>query len=96
MAAAAPQREQRAALSSAVMTGTGPREPHGAGRGGPGGGEGKALPQRAVGAALSCSSCIWTMHSDIGFGFWVVLCGDRSWAQGSSGDPFNSGYSVIL
>ena len=36
---------------------------------------------RAVGMAPSCPSSrnIWKMLSDVGFGFWVVLCGARTW-----------------
>jgi len=58
--------------------------------------EGHGLP-RAVGTALSCCSSrsIWTPLLDVGFGFWVVQCGARSWTQ-SSWVPSNSGYSVIL
>ena len=38
---------------------------------------------RAVGMALSCwcSKSVWIMLSDSGFGFWVVLCGGRSWTR---------------
>jgi len=38
---------------------------------------------RAGGMALSCwcSTSFWTMLSDTGFGFWVVLCGGRSWTR---------------
>jgi len=54
------------------------------------GGEGKELHQRAVGMEQAAQSnghgpecwssrSVWTLLSDIEFGFWVVLCGARSW-----------------
>ena len=42
------------------------------------------------------SRSIWTMLSDIGFEFWVALCGARSWTWWSLWVPSNSGYSMIL
>ena len=55
---------------------------------------------RAVVVALSWLSCwssrsVWTIPSDIEFGFWVVLCGARNWTW-SLWVPYNSGYSMIL
>jgi len=40
---------------------------------------------RAVVTAPSCwsSRSVWRMPSDIGFEFWVVLCGAGSWTQWS-------------
>jgi len=42
----------------------------------------KRLP-RAVITALNCwcSRSVWTVFSDIGLGFWVVLCGARNWTR---------------
>ena len=50
-------------------------------------------PLRAAGTALSSQSLrsIWTMHSDIGFEFWVVLCGARDWTPLSPWVHSNSG-----
>ena len=48
--------------------------------------------------APSCWSSrnIWTVLSDIGFDFRVVLRGARSWTQWRLWDSSTSGYSVIL
>ena len=93
MAAAAPHRERRAALSSALCDsyraeGTA----WSCDRGGQLGVRERvctrgrwawnSLP-RAVGTAPNCWSLgsVWTVLSDIGFGFWVVLCGIGSWTD---------------
>lgn len=43
----------------------------------------------ALTAVPNCWSwrSVWTLCFDIGLGFWVILCGGRSWAQG---DPCRS------
>lgn len=41
------------------------------------------------------SGSVWTLLSDIGFEFWVVLCGAKSWTR-SLWVPYNPAYSVIL
>ena len=49
---------------------------------GQGGCEGKVLHCEVVMApSLIERKGVWTMLSDIGFDFWVVLCGARSWSQ---------------
>ena len=39
---------------------------------------------------------VWTALSDIGFEFWAVLCGDRSWTRWSFWVPSSLGHSVLL
>jgi len=74
-------------------------------QGGPGGGWGKVLHQKAVGMALaaqgsghSCQSSgsLWTTLSDTGFECWAALCGARGWTLWSLCVPSNLGYSAIL
>ena len=63
-------------------------------RGGAAGGEGKGLHQRAMGMDQPAQGSGHSpspaevqgvfgqhFHSDMGFGFWVVLHGARSWTQ---------------
>jgi len=42
------------------------------------------------------SSNIWTLFSDTGFGFWVVLCGVQSWTQLPVWVLSNLGYPIIV
>jgi len=52
---------------------------------------------RAVPKAASLSSnSVWAKLSGTEFGFWVLMCGTRSWTQWFLWIPSNLGYSVIL
>ena len=72
-----------------------------------GGYQEKVQHQRAVGMERAAqgsghgpkcwsSRNVWTVLSDIGFEFWVPLCGAGSWSQGSIRVPSNFGYSISL
>lgn len=43
---------------------------------------GRAVAQ-ASGPVASSGRSVWIMPSDGGFGFWVVVCGARSWTRWS-------------
>jgi len=55
-----------------------------------------SLPRAAdVGPSCRSSGSIWTMLSDRGSDFCVVLCGAQSWTQWYVCVPLNSSYSMI-
>ena len=45
---------------------------------------------------LPSSRTVWTVLTDTGFEFWMVLCGAGSWTQWSLGVLSSWGYSAIL
>lgn len=55
-------------------------------------------PQSRAVTAPGCRSLrsVWTMFSDVGFEFWVVLRGARGWTRRSLWIPSHSGYCVLL